>query len=514
MNTTYLILLILLIIYIPTFIFVKKSEKAKAMGLVTSGPLIMIKTKLGIRLMDRLCVYKRFWRAMGILSRFITLFLMVFIVSILVIDLIAIPRMTSTGGLGIEYALAIPGINPMLPIVYGWIALIIAMGVHEFAHGVQTRANDMEVDSTGIIHCVVPLGAFVEPNEEQVQKCSRRARMDLYAAGITTNFILAAITFALLFGGMTGGLAVEHGDNPAIYAMTGSSPGYDSGIPTTAIITDIDGTEITTITALYDYIDANYCKEYTLGYLYKGEQSTKTVTIGVFVEKVVGGSPADGAISKGSFLLGMAPSGTEEITYFGTPTSFTDYMHDTKAGDTYNFYLKDYSTGEETVSSIQLGQKNDYGYVGISVSLSGFSFMTPSTVLQASVDPFYGCETIQQKAMGVLSYVGNAFQGFSPVPESTHWWYQSTTVPDDVFWPSMNMLYWIFWLNIVLAITNAIPAVPFDGGFLFNGGLDYVIEKAGVKDEERRGKITDSVTRVLSAFMIFTLVLVIVIMVI
>ena len=71
MNTTYLILLVLLIIYIPTFIYVKKSEKAKALGFVTSGPMIMIKTKMGVKLMDKLCVYKRFWRFMGVLSRFI-----------------------------------------------------------------------------------------------------------------------------------------------------------------------------------------------------------------------------------------------------------------------------------------------------------------------------------------------------------------------------------------------------------------------------------------------------------
>ncbi len=515
MNTTYLILLVLLIIYIPTFIYVKKSEKAKALGFVTSGPMIMIKTKMGVKLMDRLCVYKRFWRFMGVLSRFITLFLMVFIVSIIVIDLIAIPGMTSTGGLGIEYALAIPGLNPMLPLVYGWVALIIAMVVHEFAHGVQTRTNDMQVESTGILHCVVPLGAFVEPNEEQVQKCSRQARMDLYAAGITTNFILAMIVFIVMCAGMTGGLTTQYGDNPSIYAVSGSSPGFDSGIPTSAIITDIDGNAVTSVAQLYEFIDDNYCKEYDISYVYWDMNFTKTVTMGTYVEGVVKGSPSDGLIQKGTFLLGISDTDSETITtYFGTPTSFTSFMKTTHPGDMYKFYTMDYKTGDEEILLITLGERNGYGYAGISTSLSGFSFITPNNAVNVAVDPFYNCNTIQEKAMGMLSYVGHAFNGFSPVPEATHWWYHSTILPDEIFWPCMTLLYWIFWLNIVLAITNAIPAVPFDGGFLFSGGIDYILEKLGMKNQEKRDKINDNIVKVVSAFMIFALALVIIIMII
>jgi len=294
MNTTYIILLILVLIYIPTFIFVKKSEWAKSKGLVTSGPMIMIKTQMGIKLMDKLAKYRRFWRFMGILSRFVTLFLMVFIVAILVIDLIAMTRMTSTGGMGIEYALAIPGLNPMLPFVYGWIGLIIAVVVHEFSHGVQTRANDMEVESTGILHAVVPLGAFVEPNEEQVQKCSRRARMDLYAAGITTNFILAMITFLLVFGGVTSGLTTDYGDSPAISGINGGSPAAEIGIPASSIILTIDGNDATSIEYLNDYIDQNHYKDYVIEYRYRDDVRTVSIPLGVYITDVVDGSPAGG----------------------------------------------------------------------------------------------------------------------------------------------------------------------------------------------------------------------------
>lgn len=513
MNTTYLILLILVIIYIPTYILVRKSEWAKSKGIVTSGPLIMIKTQAGIKLMDKVAKYRRFWRAMGIVSRFITLFLMVFIVSILVLDLIAIPRMTSTGGMGIEYALAIPGLNPMLPIVYGWIGLIIAMVVHEFAHGVQSRANDIEVESTGIIHAVVPLGAFVEPNEEQIAASSRGAKVDLYAAGITTNFILGMVMFILLFGGMTAGMTTDHGESPAVFGMTGLSPASDSGIPVSAIVLSIDGYSVTTISEFNTYINEHHYKSYDITYLYHDETKTVSVPMGVYIESVVNGSPSSGALNAGSFIVSMCETGGTP-TYFGTPSSFTEYMKTTVPGNIYDVTTMDYKTGEETVSTIMLGERNGIGYLGVSTTLSGFNFVTPNMVAEYSVNPFYGRETITDKAMGLLSFVGNALHGYSPIPETSQWWYHSNGVPDSVFWVAMTLLYWIFWLNMVLGITNAIPAIPFDGGFLFMGGIDWILDKTGMKDKERREKLVDSITKAMSAFMIFSLALVIVIMVI
>ena len=70
MSTAYLVLLILLAIYVPVYIWVwRNPEAAERLHLVKYGPALMIKTHLGIRLMGRLGRFQRFWRAFGFFSK-------------------------------------------------------------------------------------------------------------------------------------------------------------------------------------------------------------------------------------------------------------------------------------------------------------------------------------------------------------------------------------------------------------------------------------------------------------
>ncbi|MGN0099026.1 MAG: metalloprotease, partial [Candidatus Methanomethylophilaceae archaeon] len=77
MSTAYLVLLILLILYIPIWIWVWRCpEKAERFHLVKYGPTIMIKSQLGMKTMDRLAKYPRFWRAFGFISKVISAILL------------------------------------------------------------------------------------------------------------------------------------------------------------------------------------------------------------------------------------------------------------------------------------------------------------------------------------------------------------------------------------------------------------------------------------------------------
>ena len=175
MEPAYVVLIVLAVIYVPIWVWVWRCpEKAERYHLCKYGPCIRIKTQLGMTTMDRLARYPRFWRVFGFFSKVVSAVLFLMMMYMMVVALLAVPsRIASESSIGIEYALAIPGLNPMLPLVYGVIALVVAMVVHELGHGIQARANGARVESSGLLYGVVPLGAFVEPNEEDMKAIMR-----------------------------------------------------------------------------------------------------------------------------------------------------------------------------------------------------------------------------------------------------------------------------------------------------------------------------------------------------
>ena len=80
-------------------------------------------------------------------------------------------------------------------------------------------------------------------------------------------------------------------------------------------------------------------------------------------------------------------------------------------------------------------------------------------------------------------------------------------MPAPLFWILVNALYWLFWLNLMLGATNALPAVPLDGGYIFKDGIESLVSslRKGITVEAR-----DRIVRGLSytfAFLILALVL-------
>ena len=89
-----------------------------------------------------------------------------------------------------DLLLGIPGVNPLIPVGYGIFGLAVAIVLHEFCHGILARAADVKVQSVGAIFLVVPIGAFVEPDEGEMRALPLRKRARLYAAGPATNLLL------------------------------------------------------------------------------------------------------------------------------------------------------------------------------------------------------------------------------------------------------------------------------------------------------------------------------------
>jgi len=506
-------LLILAVIYVPFYIWVWRSPNASKHGFVKYGPMVMYKTKLGTRLMERWCIYTRFWRFFGTLSLVISAVLMGMMVFMMVIGISNLPSNLSAPGLGLEYALAIPGLNPLLPIWYGILGLAISMIIHELAHGMQTRSNDMRVESTGLLLAVVPMGAFVEPNSEDVDKSSRRAKLDLFSAGIATNFIAAVIFFMLFAVIMLGGISSPYGDNAAVNSVTNDSPAYHAGMPAGAIILDVNGYE-------YHYSD-DYTITYSwnpgdavaITYLTKDGEETKDVIWGLYIERIVTSSPADHAgISSGTYLVSLEYSGDDPERYFKVDLygayEFTNFMSTTLPGETVTATIMDPSDGSIDTVTFDLGQSGSIGYMGITTTTSGMGFITPDILLEKARNPLFGADSISDGAMSILKYFSGPFTGFSPMPEAVMWWYD---VPfEDFFWIIVTAFYWIFWFNIMLGVTNAIPAFPFDGGYIFLGWLNALLEKLGIKDAEVREDRSYRITSSISYVVVFMFIMMVV----
>ena len=499
MELVYIILLILLALYIP-FYFHVRAGKLEKYGFVKYGPCVMIKTKWGLRLMERLSKYRRVWNAFGMISKVITIILMSFMVFIIVIDLTLIPQMMSSSTrIGPEYILAIPGLNPMLPLVYGVIGLVVAMVVHELAHGIQSRANDIDVDASGLLYAVVPVGAFVEPNNEQLQKSSRKAQMHVFSAGIAINTVVAVVLFLILSIGMLGSLSPQHGDNLAVAGISGNeSPAYLEGIPASAILIDFD------VDTDFDPSAGMHVKYLTSD----GVIHDAFMQMGVYVVQVTDNSPASrsGMDFKNNFIRTITIG--SEIYNIRNVEDFREAMSHTKGGDTITVELvgKDYGLKDVT---LQLDGRNGIGFLGVSTNISGMSFTTPNEVLASAKNPFHNAESIQDVGMDAISYIGAPFRGHSPIPQDLQWWYSDS----DIFWVTAQTVFWIFWLNLVLAIFNALPAVPFDGGYLFRGGIDWMADKFKLTGDKKEATV-NMISNGVSMFMIFAFMLIVMVMLI
>jgi membrane-associated protease RseP (regulator of RpoE activity) len=511
MNTTYLILLILLLIYIPFFIYVKKSQTMKERGIVTYGPFVMFKTKRGIEYLDKAAKYKKFWRYFGTLSKILAVFLMAMIMFIIIFDLLLLPLMMDTRGLGVEYVLALPGINPMLPLIPSLIGLIVAVAIHEIAHGIQTRANDMKVESTGILYAVVPVGAFVEPNEEQIQKAGRKARTDMFAAGIGINTIIALFVFLIMAFGLMGSIAPAHEQDAGVTGVYSGSPADVAGIRYSDLILKVDSNEVS-FESLNNMEFSGILNDpatmYTVTYLSSNGPAYSEMYMGVYIIGIAKDSPASRAgIPKNSFLIsidGLSVTGMQ---------SFKDVMTMVSPGDnvivefkTFDSDSRELTYGSETV---ELGDRDGNAFLGVNYSLSGFALTTPDEILAMAKDPFYNADSLWDVPTAALSYIGRPFSGFDPIPTELRWWYSSSFMSDGMFWTVLQVTFWIFWLNLVLAVTNALPAAPFDGGYLFRDGVGAIVDKTKKNStQEQRDKLTNGISSVVSYVMLFSLILV------
>ncbi|SEH49665.1 PDZ domain-containing protein [Halopenitus malekzadehii] len=226
-----------------------------------SGPMTTIHTKRGKAILDRLSAPKRLWRAVANVGVGVALVIMVGTFLLLIANALSVLSNPPepTGINTPQNVLIIPGVNDFLPlsvaleIVCG---LLVALVVHEGAHGLVCRVEDIDIDSMGLaLFTLVPVGAFVEPDEESTGRANRGSRTRMFAAGVTANFIVVLVTFGLLFGPVAGAVSVAPG--AAIGGAYPGSPAAEAGIGPGDRIVAVGGAPVDNATDLSRQLSEN-----------------------------------------------------------------------------------------------------------------------------------------------------------------------------------------------------------------------------------------------------------------
>lgn len=92
----------------------------------------------------------------------------------------------------------IPGVQlPNVPIsvpLYAWIPLFFILIIHEGFHGILARRHKIPIKSAGVLlFGILPIGAFVEPDDKYMKKVSERKKLEVFSAGPTSNLVSAVI---------------------------------------------------------------------------------------------------------------------------------------------------------------------------------------------------------------------------------------------------------------------------------------------------------------------------------
>jgi len=181
------------------------------------GPILTVHTKRGKKLLEWLARPKRFWRAWGNFGLGIALVVMVGTFLLLIVQAIAVIQNPppATAATEPQNVLVIPGVNQFLPLSVApeiLLGLLVGLVVHEGGHGIMCRVENIEVRSMGIAAlAILPVGAFVEPDEESRGEADRGSQSRMFAAGVTNNFAVTLAAFLLLFGPVVGSIAVAPG---------------------------------------------------------------------------------------------------------------------------------------------------------------------------------------------------------------------------------------------------------------------------------------------------------------
>lgn len=490
MKFFYYDLIFFIVFCLAVAIFLIKNKKNVK---VESKVFVLYRTKVGLKLIDY--VSRRYGKLLDYLSYVVITFgYILMITSIylffqLITMFIQMPELVK--------ATKIPPIMPLIPYLpqifkvdflppfyftYWIIIIAIIAIVHEFAHGIFARRYNVRVKSTGFGFLGPFLAAFVEPNEKQLSKKSKKEQITVLSAGSFTNLIVALffiaimIIFSILFYSAQGMLfntyassEISLGNIKMIDSHSFNNPSANeiqnflnqSFEPDLQIKIDgetVNLTKLTTNNKTYFSTISNLKSQLKI---VKKNSSEKII--------VFDDSPALRAGLQGPI---QSINGVE-----------------IRSRENFEMELKKYVPG----GNISIGSLEQNGTKIYEITLSEHP-LNKSTA-------FLGIGFVEMQSKSLFSKIVKVISNISKKYKDPFVYYSPRYDSGLIVFIS-NLLWWLILINVSVAIINMLPLGIFDGGRVF-----FLTMLAITKSKEKAMKLFKVMTYLLLLAVIFLMIL-------
>lgn len=138
------------------------------------------------------------------------------------------------------------------------LALSVVVATHELSHGIASLADHVPLKSTGAFFAHVLMGGFVEPDEEKLNQAKNITKLRVFAAGSFTNAVLGVLCILLLanFSATITPFYAVASTGVSIGSIPANLPAHSSGLQTGDLVTSVNGTKITSINDLRQYMSS------------------------------------------------------------------------------------------------------------------------------------------------------------------------------------------------------------------------------------------------------------------
>jgi membrane-associated protease RseP (regulator of RpoE activity) len=393
-------------------------EETKQPRIEFSFPILIIRTQKFNGVFDRLGSLRisslLSWIALGIVPVVAGIGLYIVCSSLFTLLWTPVAR-DMTREIGPAAYLPFPGINPILPILYGWIAIVCAIVIHEGAHGIIAKNRDLSVKSSGLLFFfIIPFGAFVDVDEDQITKAKPKDSLRVMAAGVAGNIVVALACILVVFIIVNGLTPVVEG--VYIVDVTDGMPAKTAGLQPNDVFVSINNIPIDSYATLNSIFASKNAGDIVQVIVARGENGDRRYSTNVTL--IESGTRAIIGISVGNFEERLAFYQTlslEKVPLYMIPPSFAP------------------------------------GFVPFSDSLI----------------PFY------------------------THPLGSQWHIYA------------NIFFWIWFVNVNVAVFNALPIYPLDGGRILDISLKRILSLRASEKTISRITYTVTITLICILVMIF-----------